>query len=65
MSLDDEDGDHFDADECGGPGDDHDGDHAIITTITTTAGRMVVRKQWSSRKFDKKCNYLDTISTTP
>ena len=45
MSLDDEDGDHFDADECGGPGDDHDGDHAIITTITTTAGRMVVRKQ--------------------
>ena len=32
MSLDDEDGDfdndvcgdHFDADECGGPGDDHD-----------------------------------------
>ena len=45
MSLDDEDGDHFDADECGGPGDDHDGDHAIITTIATTAGRMVVRKQ--------------------
>ena len=31
MSLDDEDDDHFDADECGGPGDDHDGDHDIIT----------------------------------
>ena len=28
--LDDEDGDHFDAGICGGPGDDHDGDHDII-----------------------------------
>ena len=29
MSLDDEDGDHFDANESGGPGDD--GDHDLIT----------------------------------
>ena len=29
MSLDEED-DDFDNDVCGGPGDDHDGDHDII-----------------------------------
>ena len=46
MSLDEED-DDFDNDVCGGPGDDHDGDHDIITMQLNLIAYL--KSHWNSQ----------------